>query len=247
MVDTKKVDAKKDDISENKKNVVKTRPENIPAKFWNEETQEIRIDDVLKSYLELEKKLSQKSVDDDPSENVLELALETDGTEKNYSIALKNSMFAIDENINQRLEKAGFTNEQAQVVYDLCAEIIIPILEDAKEKFRAYRELEKLEEHFGGEERFDEISRQLLVWGEKNVPEDIFSSLNSSYYGVVALYNMMMSNEPVMMNGTSVGLDVLNETKLKDMMKDPKYWRDGDKNFVKKVEDGFKNLYGDER
>ena len=120
----------------------------------------------------------------------------------------------------------------------------MPAIESIYEQFRAYRELEKLEKYFGGEERFDEISRQILMWAEKNVPEEIYQSLNSSYYGVIALYNMITSNnEPSMVNMNGENEDVLTEKKLRTMMCDPRYWRDGDKDFIKKVDDGFKNFY----
>ena len=50
-------------------------------------------------------------------------------------------------------------------------------------------------------------------------------------------------NEPSMINMVGEEENILNEKKLKDMMNDPRYWRDGDKDFIKKVDDGFKNLY----
>lgn len=220
---------------------VSVRPENVPEKFWNNETQSLRTDDLLKSYLELEKKLSSSKSED---KNVLELALETEGPAEDYNIIIHHKLMEVDKNVNKRLRAAGFTNSQAQLVYDLAAEYIMPTIEDIIEQFRSYRELEKLEKYFGGEERFDEISRQLLMWAEKNVPEEIYNSLNSSYYGVIALYNMMISNnEPSMINMKGECEEVLTEKKLKSMMNDPRYWRDGDKDFIKKVDDGFKNLY----
>ena len=84
------------------------------------------------------------------------------------------------------------------------------------------------------------------MWAEKNVPPEIYQSLNSSFYGVIALYNMMTSNEPKVMAKSGETQEVITEKKLKEMMQDPKYWRDGDKDFIKKVDDGFKFLYGDE-
>ena len=178
--------------------------------------------------------------------DVLDLALKTDGAEKEYKIVIKNKFLAIDKDVNKRLMEAGFSNAQAQLVYDLAEEIMIPKIQEVVEEFRAYRELSKLENYFGGEERFDEISRQISLWAEKNVPQEIYQSLNSTYYGVIALYNMMTSNEPKVMGKSYVSGDVVTEQKLKDMMKDPKYWRDGDKDFIKKINDGFKFLYGDE-
>ena len=34
-----------------------------------------------------------------------------------------------------------------------------------------------------------------------------------------------------------------NEKELRAMMKDPKYWRDRDPSLVKKITDGFKEIY----
>ena len=56
----------------------------------------------------------------------------------------------------------------------------------------------------------------------------------------------MTSGEPKVMAKSGDAPDVITEKKLKEMMKDPKYWRDGDKDFIKKVDDGFKFLYGEE-
>jgi hypothetical protein len=219
------------------------RPDGVPAKFWDAEKGVLDSAALLKSYAELEKKLGAAGRAQE--RNVLGLALETDGAEKGYSIALHHHLLRIDDEVNERLMKAGFSNAQAQLVYDLAAEVMMPMIEDMAEEFRAFRELERLEEHFGGEERFNEISRQLTAWAEKDVPPDIFESLNSSYYGVLALYNMMASSEPGLVGSAAgIGREGLNDKKLREMMSDPRYWRDGDKDFIRQVDDGFKSLYG---
>ncbi len=238
-------------MTDNKKNIenskneeaVIVKPDNVPVKFWNQEKGEIRIDELLKSYSELEKNFSKLKNEKDEA-SVLNLALKTDVPASDYNITIRHKMLSIDKDLNERLKKAGFSNEQAQLVYDLGAEIMMPMIENMMEEFRLYRELEKLEKHFGGEERFDEISRQIIMWAEKNIPEKLFNSLNTSYYGVIALYNMMNNNnEPSLMNIPRENQEVLNEKKLKSMMSDPRYWRDGDKDFIKKVDDGFKILF----
>lgn len=218
------------------------RPEGIPAKFWDAGRGALDADGLLKSYAELERKLGKLSARA-REKNVLDLALETDGAREAYDIALKHRMLKIDEEVNARLRAAGFTNAQAQLVYDLAAEVMMPMVEELVEEFRSYRELERLEEHFGGEERFDEISRQLATWAARNVPPEIFDSLNSSYYGVIALYNMMANSEPGMLGPGGAPSGGLSEKKLREMMRDPRYWRDGDKDFIRRVDDGFKTLY----
>ena len=119
--------------------------------------------------------------------DVLDLALKTDGAEKSYEIVLHSKFLTIDEEVNKRLKEAGFTNEQAQLVYDLAAEIMIPKIKEVVDEFKLYKELSKLEAYFGGEERFDEIARQISLWAQKNLPNEIYESLNSTFYGVVAL------------------------------------------------------------
>lgn len=37
----------------------------------------------------------------------------------------------------------------------------------------------------------------------------------------------------------------LKEQELRDLMRDPKYWRDHDPEIVKKIEQGFAKLYGE--
>lgn len=238
-----KNDELKKSVEKKEEKISKLKPENVPVKFWNDANGEIRVDELLKSYLELEKKFSEVSKNKN-DKNILELALETDVPAGEYQIELHHKLLTIDDNVNKRLKDAGFTNKQAQLVYDLGAEIMMPLIEEISGEFRMYRELEKLEKYFGGEERFDEISRQISKWAEKNIPSEIYNSLNKSYYGVIALFNMMNGgNEPSMINIVGEKENILNEKKLKDMMNDPRYWRDGDKDFIKKVDDGFKNLY----
>ena len=108
--------------------------------------------------------------------------------------------------------------------------------------FQADREIEKLIEHFGGAEKWKEVSRQLLSFGQKNLPADVLDSLSSSFEGVLALQNMMNGNEPTI--SVSGNTNKSAEMDLQSMMRDPKYWRDKDPSFVAKVTEGFERMYG---
>ena len=182
------------------------------------------------------------------AKNVLETALATEGAEAaaDYDIKAADDIFKSDPRVNERLKAAGFTNEQAQLVYDLASEVTLPIIARIIHDFKTARELERLERHFGGEERFDEIARQITTWAEKNLPRDVFDALNSSYQGVVALYNMMAPTEPRIESGSGEAAPALTDRKLREMMRDPRYWRDGDKDFIRRVDEGFKSLYREE-
>ena len=158
-------------------------------------------------------------------------------------MACDHGLFEEDKDLNLRMHAMGFTNEQVQFVYDIAAEKMVPMVIDMAGDFKADREVEKLIEHFGGVERWGEISRQLLSFGQKNLPADALDSMTSSYEGVIALYNMMNEGEPQIAIGQGNGQGN-GEMDLQSMMRDPRYWRDKDPSFVAKVTEGFQNMYG---
>ncbi len=204
----------------------------VPDKFKDPSTGELKIDSLLTSYSELEKRLSKTpSVPKSPDE---------------YCINCDHGYFGVDQDLNKKLHERGFTNEQVQTVYDLAAEKLVPMVFQIAADFNAEREIEKLVKHFGGEDQWREISRQLLAFGQKSLPADVLETLSSSYEGVLALYRMMKGEEPVLKKNAEPKGTGQNELELQSMMRDPKYWRDQDPSFVAKVTEGFKKLYGQE-
>lgn len=159
-----------------------------------------------------------------------------------YNLKYPHPMLDRDEEILQRLFDAGFTNEQAQLVYDLANERVIPYLDDLTVNFEAEKQLEKLVKYFGSKEKFQEISRQISVWAKKEVSPEAYDALGSTSEGVIALYKMMSSNEP-MIGKENGSTEELNEESLKKMMEDPKYWREKDNGYIQKVSKGFERLY----
>ncbi len=202
----------------------------IPTKFKNPETGEVQIDLLMKSYKALEKKLSQtpsipKSADE-------------------YCIDCSHGMFEYDSEINHRLHEEGFTQDQAQEVYNLASEKMVPMVREIAADFKAEREVEKLVNHFGGVEQWKEVSRQLLSFGRKNLPNDVLDNLSSSYEGVIALHRMMKGEEPSLQRNVKQGEQSINDVELSSMMRDPRYWKDKDPAYIAKVTQGFENLYG---
>ena len=205
-------------------------PEIIPEKFKNPETGAIRLDALVNSYAELEKKMSAgPTAPKSPEE---------------YCVNCDHGLFEPDGEVNRRLHAKGMTQEQVQEVYDLAAEKMVPMIKTVATDFSADREVEKLVNHFGGPEAWKEVSRQLLAFGQRNVPADVLENLSSSYEGVLALYKMMKSEEPSLKK-QSENPSVLGEQDLQSMMRDPKYWRDKDPAHIAKVTEGFKNVYGE--
>lgn len=201
--------------------------DDIPSKFKNPETGEVQVGAMAQSYKELEKKLSQ--------------APSVPKSYEDYCVECSHGLFDIDATMNKTLHEKGFTNEQVQVVYDLAAEKMVPMVMEMAGDFQAEREVEKVVEHFGGIEQWQEIAKQMLAFGQKNLPDDVLDSLSSSYEGVLALHNMMKGEEPSI--STQSQLTGGNESDLQTMMRDPRYWRDKDPSFVAKVTEGFQRMY----
>lgn len=105
-------------------------------------------------------------------------------------------MFGVDNELNAKLHEKGFTNDQVQIVYDLAAEKMVPLVIAMAADYRADREIEKLEQQFGGADKWREVSRQLLAFGQKNLPADVLDTLSSSFEGVMSLRRMMKNEEP---------------------------------------------------
>lgn len=201
----------------------------IPDKFKDPSTGELKVESLLTSYSELEKRLSKSpSVPKSPDD---------------YSINCDHGYFGVDKDLNQKLHAKGFTNEQVQTVYDLAAEKMVPLVFQIAADYNAEREIEKLVKQFGGEEQWREVSRQLLAFGQKSLPADVLETLSSSYEGVMSLYRMMKGEEPGLSRAEPAG-NKQGEMELQSMMRDPKYWRDQDPSFVAKVTEGFQKLYG---
>ncbi len=208
-------------------------PDGIPAKFWDVARGELRSDALIKSYLELERKLGGTTTE----------ALPASADE--YDITCDDEVITSDPAINKRLHEAGFSREQAQLVYDLAKERLTPLVAELATAFEAERQVERLVDHFGGADRWRETSRQISQWGKSRFPESVYQALSTTYEGVVAMYRMMLSDEPGLIAGEPTIDGAPSEASLRQMMRDPRYWRERDPRFVEQVQEGFRRLYPD--
>jgi len=204
------------------------RPEYLPEKFWDAAKGEARIESLARSYAELEKKLGAGAgVPADPA---------------GYRIETRDDMVMADPEVNALLHKAGFTQAQAQVVYDLAADKLLPLVGEIAAEFEADAQSERLARHFGGEARWRELARQIAAWGRASLPASAFEALSATYEGVIAMHRMMASGEPGLARGEAAGRPV-SEDSLRQKMRDPRYWRDHDPALHAEVAEGFKRLY----
>lgn len=203
-----------------------SKPDFLPDAFWDSEAGEVRLRDLAEAFSALESRHGTVPAGPD-----------------GYEIAERHPLLASDPDLNALLHGAGFSGEQAQLVYDLAADRVLPMIEGLAAEFEADRQLVRLIDHFGGEETWAEVSRQILAWGRGNLPPDVLGALATTYEGVVALHGMMTSGEPALGGAAGVAEPPLDEDGAKALMRDPRYWRDRDPALVRKVGQTFERLY----
>jgi hypothetical protein len=241
-------------------------PDIVPAKFRDPDSGAVRVDALVKSYRALERKLgagAHLGVTDDPDDAEFDPDADFDEAPEDelsgepeadlddiddatpaedYAIETDHPWLESDPEINAALHDAGFTEEQAQLVYDLAAEKVVPLLESLVREIANLRGRTEVEAELGGPAGFEETARQLRAWGEANLPPDVYQALAASPNGVRVLRRLMASGEPALLpaGNTKPGLD---EAGLRRLMDDPRYWRDAEPGIVRQVEDGFRRLY----
>jgi hypothetical protein len=201
-------------------------PDGVPEKFWDAEAGTLRTEALLKSYRERQRFFRALGVPEKP-----------DG----YTIAAPHDLLCADDDINARLHAAGFNAKQAQLVYDLAAERLLPLIADAVREVEAEREVDRLRAHFGGDEAFRRMAAQIAAWGHANLAPHVFDALSTSHDGVVAIHGMMAKREPALMRAADQPA-ASHEQELRVMMRDPRYWRTREPDFVKRVTEGFRRL-----
>jgi hypothetical protein len=223
------------------------RPPGVPEKFWDREAGAIRTDALLKSYVELERKLGSMVAlpgdDDQEGRERLWRALGVPEAVGDYQINARDELLQPSPEINAKLHQAGFTQAQAQLVYDLAAEHVLPLIDDVAGELQAAREGERLAKHFGGDASWQNMARQIRTWGQANLAQDVYRTLAASCDGVLAMHQMMQAREPSVLQETNGAQSDVDEAALTRMMRDPRYWRERDAGFVAQVTEGFQRLY----
>ncbi|MGB7949879.1 MAG: hypothetical protein WCH75_19520, partial [Candidatus Binatia bacterium] len=153
---------------------ISQRPGDVPDKFWDNESGQIRTDALVKSYLELERKLGSTARREPPP------------APEDYAIDISNDFLSSDPEVNKRLHAAGFSEDQAQVVYDLAGEHLVPMISDLASVFEAEQQTERLVNHFGGHEKWGLTARQIDTWARSQLPSHVMEALSTTYEGVLA-------------------------------------------------------------
>lgn len=214
----------------------------IPEKFQNPDGT-VNVDALIKSYSELEKKIGTMiSVPGNNADNITrEKFNRAIGVPENASDYPTNAMFD-DESVKQKFHDIGLTSNQVEQIYSIAQEFLSPVLSDLFSTKNETNEILKLEKFFGSKEKMNDALTAINTFGEKFLPHDAFESLCASAQGIQGVYQMMQSMEPRVETNLCTS-ENLTDDDLRRMMRDPKYWRDADPEYVRKIENGFKKLY----
>ena len=216
--------------------------ENIPEKFKNQDGT-LNADALIKSYAALEKKIgtmiSVPSDDaDDDTRNRFRRAIGVPDAPDNYP---KNDLFD-DENLRAKFFEIGLTSSQVSQIYNIAQEFLSPVISDLFATQSQAAAISELKNFFGGDEKMNDAIKQINAFGEQFLPRDAFDALCTTPQGIQGIYRMMQSMEPHVQTADSDDIN-LSDNDLRRMMRDPKYWRDHDSEYVRKIENGFKKLY----
>ena len=146
------------------------------------------------------------------------------------------------KNLREKFFEIGLTSNQVEKIYDIANEFLSPLISDLFSLQSETNSVNELKSFFGGTEKMNDVLRAIKSFGEKFLPHDAFQELCATPQGIQSVYKMMQSMEPEVKTDKNETQN-LTDSDLRRMMRDPKYWRDNDTEYIRKIENGFKKLY----
>ena len=163
------------------------------------------------------------------------------GVPDNASEYPTNALFD-DESVREKFHEIGLTNKQVEKIYDIAEKFLQPTLHDLFELQTQTNAINELKNFFGSTQKMNEAMKEINAFGERYLPKSTFEELCSTPQGIQGIYKMMQAQEPEIFTDKNKS-EILSDDDLRKMMQDPKYWRDQDPEYVRKIENGFKKLY----
>ena len=216
--------------------------DNIPEKFLNADGT-LNTSALIKSYSELERKIGTMVTipNAESDEKIRDKFNRAIGVPNNASEYPKHELYD-DENLREKFLEIGLTCNQVEKIYGIANEFLSPIISDLFSARNESDAINELKIFFGSTEKMNNALHAVNTFAERFLPRDAYDALCATPQGIQSVYKMMQSMEP------NVFIDVnktnnLSDSDLRRMMRDPKYWRDGDVEYIRKIENGFKKLY----
>ncbi len=224
-----------------------TRPEYISEKFWDNDRGEVNVESLSTSYNALEKKLGQRT---DELSKQIRTDLEQERNAKipeKYEIKLPDDIpedIQIDVSEDQPLLKwwgdkaksMGLSQEEYNEGINTFVQNEIAGLPDIEQ--------EKLNLGDNAKQRIESTD----LWAKKHLSEEGYNTIAkiaSTANGVKALEEIMSLNKNPVMPQTPTAVEAKPTIDdLRSMMKDPKYWKDGEKDptYINRVAKLFEQI-----
>ena len=214
----------------------------IPEKFLNNDGT-LNTEALMKSYSELERKIGTMITvpNNDSDETVRARFNRAIGVPESAEEYPTDELFD-DENLKNKFHEIGLTSTQVEKIYSIANEFLAPVISELYETQNENNAVAELKSFFGGTEKMNEALHAINAFGSKYLPADAFDELCSTPQGIQGIYRMMQSIEPSVETERNE-VKNLTDSDLRRMMRDPKYWRDNDAEYIRKIENGFKKLY----
>ena len=228
--------------------VTHARPSHVPEKFWNQETGEVMVDDVLKSYTEMERYVGTKK--EEFKDEFLKELEEQAITETPEAYTLPKLPEGItDEMVNENPMSEWWaehckSNHYSQEEYEEGVNKYIDLMTSMQPDID--QEMSKLGEN--SKERIEAVNNWASNYFSPQDFETIQYSLGSTADGIEVLEKIMNNTNQTNYNRSQQVAQPDRQLTLDDvrsMMKDKRYFdpRHRDDSFVKKVDEAFQRLY----
>ena len=208
-----------------------TRPEYIPEKFWNQDTGEVNVESLSTSYNSLEKKLGQRT---DELTKQIRTDIEQERNAKvpeKYEIKMPEIPEDINMEVNEDQPLLQWWSETAKSMGLSQEQFNEGINQFVQNEIAGLPNIDQ-EKQLLGDNAKDRIESADL-WAKKHLSENAYSTiakLSSTADGIKALEEIMSLNKSSVMPQGQTAVEAKPSLgDLRSMMKDPRYWKDGDK------------------
>ena len=231
-----------------------TRPEYVPEKFWNAESNEVNLEGVFKSYGELESKIGQKqddlraSIEEEFNAKRMEGVPDSVDGYEYKAPTLENAPEGWEIEVNEEdpllqwWKETAFNQKLTQDQYQDGIQKYFELTFQPEDKEAQVAELGE-----NGQARIDAVDG----WMAKNLSEaeyNVISEFATNAAAIAVLETLIeKTGEPDLASfGNQAPTGDVSEEKIRQMMDDPRYWKVGsiDDAYRKEVTDMWQKLYG---
>jgi len=223
------------------------RPEYISEKFWNTDTNEVNLEDLASSYNSLEKKLGSRT--EELSKQIRQ-DIEQEriaNTPKEYELFQPEVPEGVSIEVNKDIPLLQWWEETARKKGLSQEEYNDGIKKFVDNQIAALPVLEEEKQQLG--ENATQRIEAADLWAKKNLSSDAYSAasnLASTAAGVKVIEELMKLTKDAPMPTTETAIEAAPSLEdLRSMMQDPRYYgHNKDMDFVRRVDEGFRKIYG---